>query len=329
MALVLMLLIFALSVFVMVLALPSQLAPRKRGSSTQLVLRVVVPSPRLPPALPSLPSLQDVGVSGDEDKDAEDKKAAKRAYQRQYYTKNRVYLNQQAKLYRAKNLAFLKQKKNKPKRDLEREQGVDSMRQRLALHPLHSQHLLTKSQHDSVFHHILHEKQIFPGLTLAAAVASGRYTVYFGVSKVPGAEMSLNWLFPSGKTGPRCRLSHADGSSVDKTIGSRLGAQGAVLYGSRLVFNALELLWRLQETYRSLPLGTGRLNRNVGIPAYRKAYEITDDAVCSLYVTCFPVTSRADAVGTGTGTVGTGTVGAVGTGAVGTGTWGQWGQWGQ
>jgi hypothetical protein len=252
MALALMLLIFALPVFVMALATPSQLAPRKRGSSTQLVLRVVVPSP---PRLPAPP--QDVGVSGDaEGGTEEDKKAAKRAYHRQYYAENRVHLNQQvgfiaynhllvflyidtskcivrtkqAKLYRAKNLLFLKQtakqhhEKNKSKQDLEREKGVDSMRLRLAQHPLHSQvthvflstpipashlttlspnpiphyyphltptptpfdsyttytltphsqHLHTKTQHDSVFHHILHEKQIIPGLTLAGRCRCGR-----------------------------------------------------------------------------------------------------------------------------------------------------------
>jgi hypothetical protein len=86
----------------------------------------------------------------------------------------------------------------------------------------------------------------------------------------------------------------ADGTRIDKKFAkSNLGLEGGVLYSSRLVFNAVELVWGLQEAYCHLPLGHRRLNRNLGTPAYRKANEINDDkTVCSLYFNCLPVTSQ-------------------------------------
>jgi hypothetical protein len=88
-------------------------------------------------------------------------------------------------------------------------------------------------------------------------------------------------------------LLMADGTRIeDKFLRSHLGAVGAVLHSSRLVFNELQLAWRLQEAYCHLPLGHQRLNRIIG-PNYKVAEEIDDEIThCSMYFSCFPVTSQ-------------------------------------
>ncbi|KAJ1421363.1 hypothetical protein B484DRAFT_452762 [Ochromonadaceae sp. CCMP2298] len=221
-----------------------------------------------------------------------------------YYEENKVTLNQQRRLYREENRDALKQsrklkreqnrdaidRKKKAASDLKREKSILSLRRDLAQHPTHAQHLLSDEEHDTLYDTILHEKRkIFKGRTLAQAVASGRWTFYFSASLDPGAEQNFQWLTTKAiKESPV--LLMADGTRIeDKFLRSHLGAVGGVLHSSRLVFNELQLLWRLQEAYCHLPLGHGRLNRKVG-PTYKAE---DGAAVCSLYFICFPVTKQS------------------------------------
>jgi len=241
-----------------------------------------------------------VTVSGDTEESK--KKDAKREYDRLYQEKNKEAISQYQKVYREENRDAINQKakiyyeqKQKQDRHLQRQKGIDSKRHSIALHPIHSQHLLSKEERDAIYNHLLHEKKWvnLEGLTLAKAIASGKWTFYFGVSIDPRAEEEPRWLTAKTiKVSPV--LLMADGTRIDKKFAkSHLGLEGGVLYRSKLVFNAVELVWGLQEAYCHLPLGHRRLNRHVGKPAYRKANEINDDkTVCSLYFNCLPVTSQ-------------------------------------
>mmetsp|Transcript_28117 Transcript_28117/g.63697 ORF Transcript_28117/g.63697 Transcript_28117/m.63697 type:complete len:288 (-) Transcript_28117:111-974(-) len=241
-----------------------------------------------------------VTVSGDTEESK--KKDAKREYDRLYQEKNKEAISQYQKVYREENRDAINQKakiyyeqKQKQDRHLQRQKGIDSKRHSIALHPIHSQHLLSKEERDAIYNHLLHEKKWgnLEGLTLAKAIASGKWTFYFSASKVPGIEEKLVCL-TTRRISHRPVLLMTDGTRIRKNFAkSQLGAVGMVLHRSRLVFNELQLLWRLQETYHHLPLGYRRLNRHVGQPNYRAAEEIDDDkTVCSLYFNCFPVTSQ-------------------------------------
>jgi hypothetical protein len=217
-----------------------------------------------------------------------------------YKEKNKDVISQQQKVYRDENQDAIKQYKKvyydeiksviKQERNLEREKGILSNRQSIAQHPSHAQHLLSEEEHDALYHRILHEekREIFEGLTLAQAIDSGKWTFYFGASKVLGTEDKLVCL-SSRATKFKPVLLLADGTRMkNKFIRSQLGVVVGVLHSSRLVFNTLQLVWRLQETYRDLPF-----NRSVGLPAYKAAGEIDDETtLCSLYLNCFPVTSQ-------------------------------------
>jgi hypothetical protein len=232
-------------------------------------------------------------------------KAAIVQQQKVYKEKNKDVISQQQKVYRDENQDAIKQYKKvyydeiksviKQERNLEREKGILSNRQSIAQHPSHAQHLLSEEEHDALYHRILHEekREIFEGLTLAQAIDSGKWTFYFGASKVLGTEDKLVCL-SSRATKFKPVLLLADGTRMkNKFIRSQLGVVVGVLHSSRLVFNTLQLVWRLQETYRDLPFGHQRLNRSVGLPAYKAAGEIDDETtLCSLYLNCFPVTSQ-------------------------------------
>jgi hypothetical protein len=84
---------------------------------------------------------------------------------------------------------------------------------------------------------------------------SGKWTFYFGVSKDKDAETKLKWLFPGG-VARNPVLLRPDGGSISRAFLPQLGPEGVVLHSSRLVFNELQLLWRLQEEFAHLPIGT-------------------------------------------------------------------------
>jgi hypothetical protein len=98
----------------------------------------------------------------------------------------------------------------------------------------------------------------------------------------------LHFLLPNQSRSPVLLI---DGKRMDSQFLQSLAPADVVLHSSRLVFNALELLWRLQATFRDLPLGHRRLYRKVGQPSYNEKGEI-DDGACTLYFNCFPVTSQ-------------------------------------
>jgi len=210
-----------------------------------------------------------------------------------YYQENQDSLRKKVKVYYDENTDDILGKERQD-RNLEREKYIVSYRRSIAQDPIHSERLLSAEEHDAIYHRILHEKRdVFEGLTLAQAIDSGKWTFYFSASKVPGIEEKLVCL-TTRRISHRPVLLMTDGTRIRKNFAkSQLGAVGMVLHRSRLVFNELQLLWRLQETYHHLPLGYRRLNRHVGQPNYRAAEEIDDDkTVCSLYFNCFPVTSQ-------------------------------------
>ncbi|KAJ1404053.1 hypothetical protein B484DRAFT_437256 [Ochromonadaceae sp. CCMP2298] len=120
---------------------------------------------------------------------------ALREYGKQYYRKNEDAIKQSRKLRHEQNKDTISEKL-KQERDLKRGKAIHSIRHRIAQHPSRSQHLLSGEEIDALYHNFLHEdkQEIFGGLTLAQAIASGKWTFYFGASKVPGAEEKLLWL---------------------------------------------------------------------------------------------------------------------------------------
>jgi hypothetical protein len=221
----------------------------------------------------------------------EENKDALSQYKELHREENKDAISQKDKLYYEENKDVELQNK-KQVRDLKREKAIDSIRHRIA----QSQHLLSGEEIDAVYHHFLHEEkyEIFQGQTLAQAIASGKWTFYFGVSKVEGFENKLSWLLPRGEKSNSPVLLMPDGNRIPRQfVKSQLGPEVVVLHSSGLVFNELALLWRLQEEYCHLPIGHRRLYRIVGRSNYREAEEIDDgDSRCKLYLNCFPVTSQ-------------------------------------
>ncbi|KAJ1428267.1 hypothetical protein B484DRAFT_396888 [Ochromonadaceae sp. CCMP2298] len=224
---------------------------------------------------------------------SEENKDALKQYRKIYQEENKDAINQLRKLYRDDNKDAINQKhklyceenfihqKSKVHRTVKREKTIHRIRTDIADDPSHAQHLLSEEEVDELYHHfLLEEKQeIFGGQTLAQAIASGKWTFYFGISKTPGAEERLLCLSMK-EARLRPVLLKTDGTKIQEGYAKLyLRPEVVVLYRSRLVFNTLELLWRLQETYRDLPLGYRRLNRYVGIHG-----RWTGDVFCQIFV---------------------------------------------